>query len=532
MAPGAGVDLHHRAAGRADPLGIVGGRLIAFHHIDCICVAADADGAFQQRWSCPSPASSSGSVRPLRAPPASRGCVRPASGSWRARPVPAYDAAVRPSSAARVMAGSMAVIMRMAMIVVVSWSWSWSWSCDARGGMRPPSCSGPPGCPSSRKSCTSRDLHFPNLQFLPAMHAKIGAAARAAADQVLSATSRPQSRHSAPARCLDDLQFRTFDARCPWRRRRNRTGSHPASPPTAGRSPAAPASPAPPPPARRRSSTHAVWLMLSSCMPGHRSADPRQLLADQHVDDSLARRTPVCITTMPAGRAATSPIATAPHAGRMRAHRRQHAIGVPRPGPPPPACPRWPDTADPGQEFRTRPSPLSRSGNAASRMRIADFEPARTRSAPLRHRRASHRACNGCPDTPPASPPPAHQRLAIAAHIRLQRKLRCARSESRRHDRRARRSRSPRRPAARCRAEIATPAGTTPIPAVLMNSLSARPAFHHFRVAGDDGHASLDRRPASCWPPTRRRISTSSPSSNHHPRTTETTAARRSSRDR
>ena len=36
------------AAGRTDPLGIVGGGLVAFHHVDTHVVAERADGAFQQ----------------------------------------------------------------------------------------------------------------------------------------------------------------------------------------------------------------------------------------------------------------------------------------------------------------------------------------------------------------------------------------------------------------------------------------------------------------------------------------------------
>ena len=48
MAAGTGVDLDHRAAGGADALGVVGGGLVALYHEDAHLVAQRTDGAFQQ----------------------------------------------------------------------------------------------------------------------------------------------------------------------------------------------------------------------------------------------------------------------------------------------------------------------------------------------------------------------------------------------------------------------------------------------------------------------------------------------------
>ena len=64
--------------------------------------------------------------------------------------------------------------------------------------------------------------------------------------------------------------------------------------------------------------------------------------------------------------------------------------------------------------------------------------------------------------------------------------------------------------------QMSTPAGTTPMPAVLMNSRRRAP-LDHLGVAGDDRHARLARPPRAIEATIRSRSATGSPSSRMKP---------------
>ena len=239
----------------------------------------------------------------------------------------------------------------------------------------------------------------------------------------------------------------------------------------------------------------------------------------------------VCSTTMPVGRSVTSPIDDRAGAGRMRAHRRQHAVGVG-------SRHHRHELALVGQIQRIEAEDLAGALDLlAQRQRVlanadADIRSrARTRSAPWRCRRASRRAGSGSPGTPPASPPPA--RPAAGS--------RCDTSASSASWLRAIRMAAPWSPSAPLTmttspgrawfAEIVTPVRHHADAGGVDEQLVGGAALDDLGVAGHDRDAGLHRRRASCWRPRgaacRRPVLPRAPC-----RTTGTAAARRTSPDR
>ncbi len=67
-------------------------------------------------------------------------------------------------------------------------------------------------------------------------------------------------------------------------------------------------------------------------------------------------------TTMPGCSSTHSPMIAACRAERVRPHRGQHRVGLPRGARRPPACPRWPRTSGPARAARTRWRPRAAPG--------------------------------------------------------------------------------------------------------------------------------------------------------------------------
>ena len=239
----------------------------------------------------------------------------------------------------------------------------------------------------------------------------------------------------------------------------------------------------------------------------------------------------VCSTTMPAGSLSHLADHRRPRAGRMRTHRRQHtsASVAATTATSLPSLARYS-----GSSPRISQAPLtsSRIGSASSRMRMPTSETLRElvqhrgNAAARRIAQAVDVRARGQHRTPPARPA-AGSRSLHRPPVRAG----CARSGSPRRDRRERRSRSPRRLAAHCRADIATPCGTTPMPAVLMNSLSAAPRSTTLVSPGHDRDAGLDRDALHAGRHAAQDVD-GQPLLHHHAARQEQRSSRRTSRDR
>ena len=307
--------------------------------------------------------------------------------------------------------------------------------------------------PSSRRSCTSRDLHVLHPQFLAGDDARRAAAGAAAERRRQSIRSPPQSRHTARPG-VSRISSSAPSTTVPWRRHRNRSAARPAAPRQAGRSPPARAGTRAPAARSAQISTTAV-ARLSSCM----SADPRQLFADQHVDDAFAAERG--LHHHHAGRFARHLADDRRvRSGRMRTHRGQHAIGIGRRQPPRPACPRSPGTADRDRGFRRRRAPPRASAGASRgcgcrrRKLLREFVQHRGDAAA---RRIAQAVVGG--QSRQHGGHQSVQRLAVALDIGLQRRAGCARSGWPRHGRPAPPLTMTASPGRALAAEIATPRG-------------------------------------------------------------------------
>ena len=280
-------------------------------------------------------------------------------------------------------------------------------------------------------------LHFLDLQFLAGDDAQVRAAAGAAAE-------RPFQRHLTGAgvadrarRRLDDFQRRAFDHRVPGANIEAEAQRRRAAPRRAGRSPPARANTR----ASRRAfgaDPHDPVGDAEFMHRGASSADPRQLLADQHIDDAFATETGV----------------QHHHAGRSRGHLADAAA------PTPAGCARIAASTRVASAAATTATSLpSFARYSGSRPRISqaplDLLAQRQRvlaDARCRHRaagefvqhggnrrRASRRAGSGSSGRPPASPPPGHPAAGSRCRCRRSAPTGCGRSGWRCHDRRARR---------------------------------------------------------------------------------------------